>query len=453
MKKRTMRLLGMLMVLILTMSACGTNEEVKEENVTKETEAKVEEKKTEEQDESKEGASEEVVEASEFVVSDEPLSIVVGQSDDQLENEMHIFNKYTEVSGQEFEIIQVPYADLEKKITTMILGNEAPAILRGTEIHAVKLRDYFIPLDYDDSTLVPRIFYNTEGEKISLPTELTAVGVFINTDLADKYGVNYPTSPDDVWTWDEFEVEMEKFMGNEDVDYPAIIDGSAHRFSPWIYQHGGLTYNGSFEDLGWDDQPAIDALERMVRLSDAGIFDSQTYASNTHGEGLFATGRYPVHFSGSWMIKKYHEDMDFNVAVSFMPSGDGGQASVLGGSNYMACQNSGQEEAALSFINWLAKPENLKFAGEVTGQLTAVTTVPVEYGELTPYFDMFSEQLQATDPAYIEDFAQYVRVPGAFSYSKDAIIEALGHLKTPEEALRDATILLQESAVEAELLD
>ena len=38
----------------------------------------------------------------------------------------------------------------------------------------------------------------------ALPSDVTATGLFINTDLFDEAGVTYPTSEEDIWTWDEF---------------------------------------------------------------------------------------------------------------------------------------------------------------------------------------------------------------------------------------------------------
>ena len=38
--------------------------------------------------------------------------------------------------------------------------------------------------------------------------DITANGLFVNTDLLDKYEVNYPELGDPVWTWTEFETEM-----------------------------------------------------------------------------------------------------------------------------------------------------------------------------------------------------------------------------------------------------
>ncbi len=382
-----------------------------------------------------------------------PLTILFGQSGFPLEREKEFLALYTQETGQEFEVISVAYNDLEKKLSTMIRGGEPPAIVKGTTIHSTRFRDYFIPLDYDTSTLFPYFFYNSEGENIGVPVEITATGLFINTDLADKYGVNYPTSTDDVWTWEEFEFELRKMLGKDDVDFPFVMDGSAHRFSPYIYQNGGLTYNGSYSDSGWDEPEALEALERIIRFDKEGLIDTQTYSLATPGNTLFSSGRYGVYFAGSWLIDEFNSNLNFNYTPTYLPVGPGGRFTSVGGYNYHVFKDSGQEEAALKFIDWLAKPENLAKMSGTINQLGAATTVDVDYGDLTDHFKFFQEELAATSDEYVEDFLKFSTIPGAFVYTKDAIIESLGGLKTPEQALKDAAKALEESAKDAGLED
>jgi len=381
--------------------------------------------------------------------SKEPLTVLVALDGLALEKEKEVFAKYTEETGQEFEFITVAYDDLEKKLGTMISGGEPPALIRGTAIHSTKFADRFVPLDLDTSYMVPYFFYNSDGDIISLPTELTTVGMYINTDLADKYDVNYPTSPDDVWTWEEFETEMKKLVGQPDVDFPMVMDGSGHRYSPMFYQQGGLIYGGDFNDFAIDSPESIYSLENFKRLVDEKIIDPQTYSIGTSGDGLFTTGRYAIHMSGSWMIQRYAEGLDFNYDVTYMPQGDGGRATVLGGSSYHACKDSGREDDALAVIMWMAKKENLINIGQTITQLTAVKDAEVDYGEYTDHFTKFGNEMSATDGKYINDFSEFSRVPGAYNYVKDAIIEVLGEMKTPEQALNDAAEYLKQAAADA----
>ena len=45
---------------------------------------------------------------------------------------------------------------------------------------------------------------NEEGEVPTFLTDLTAVGLYVNKSLFDEAGVAYPTTADQIWTWDEF---------------------------------------------------------------------------------------------------------------------------------------------------------------------------------------------------------------------------------------------------------
>lgn len=49
-----------------------------------------------------------------------------------------------------------------------------------------------------------RTVRNEDGIAQALRTDLTAVGMFVNKELFEEAGVSYPTSEEDIWTWDEF---------------------------------------------------------------------------------------------------------------------------------------------------------------------------------------------------------------------------------------------------------
>ena len=150
-----------------------------------------------------------------------------------------LLDDYEEETGVVIELVPVAYNDYETRLATMISGGEAPALARVTEGHLNNFKDNILALDdvYDTSGFT-NLFYNNDGEVISLPMDITANGMFVNLDLLNEYGVNYPELGDDVWTWDEFHTEMMKLDGQSNVANPGIFDHQAHRFMPLLYQNG-----------------------------------------------------------------------------------------------------------------------------------------------------------------------------------------------------------------------
>ncbi len=124
-----------------------------------------------------------------------------------------LLDEYFDETGVTIELVSIPYNDYETRLATMISGGEAPALARVTEGHLNNFKEQILSLEgvYDDSKFT-NLFFNEDGDVISLPMDITANGLFVNTDLTSKYGVNLPTV-NDVWTWAEFETEMNKLKG------------------------------------------------------------------------------------------------------------------------------------------------------------------------------------------------------------------------------------------------
>ncbi len=385
--------------------------------------------------------------------SSDPLIIYSIIESHLQESEEAFFKKFTEETGIEIDYVSINYADIDAKLTMAVSGGGGPAITGGTEKQTTVFSEYFIPFKVDKSKIFPRFYYNSDGEVISLPTEITAAGMWINKDLGDKYGVNYPKKDDESWTWDEFEAEMEKLNGQIDVVYPLVHDGSAHRFIPMIYQHGGLAYGEGYNDLAWNNEGAIKAMERLKGMQDKGILDPMSYGGGTSPDQLFLSGKYFAHISGSWQTKKYIDNASFEFALVPLPTDIGGSATIMGGSSYHAMKGSGMEEEAIKFMEWLANPDNLVKYAEATTHLSAVIGEEIDYGDVTEFYNTFSKELQKTDVKYVDDAADFMLIPGATSYTLDEIINILGGNKTIQEGFDDAVKALEESAKEAGLLD
>ena len=77
-----------------------------------------------------------------------------------------------------------------------------------------------------------------DGNVISLPSDITAVGMFINKTLFDEAGVAYPTSEDDIWTWDEYVAAVKQVQAATGTTYGMVMDKSSHRLKAFLYEFG-----------------------------------------------------------------------------------------------------------------------------------------------------------------------------------------------------------------------
>ncbi len=323
-----------------------------------------------------------------------------------------LLDDYEEETGVVIELVPVAYDDYETRLATMISGGEAPALARVTEGHLNNFKDNILPLDdvYTTSGFT-NLFYNSDDEVISLPMDITANGLFVNTDLLDKYSVDYPALGDDVWTWTEFEAEMKKLDGKDDVAAPGVFDGKAHRFMPLMYQSGITLWNTPYTSSNLTSSEAVATVEMFMRFFEEGFLPRQVYVENNAAD-MFKTGQYGFHFSGNWNVSGY-QNLTFNWTVVPMPEG-ANRATILGGKSLAAFKDSGLEKEAEDFIAWMAEGEQHDAYTGGVPYLTPRLGATVDYGDFSDEYNVFLDEIAATDSKYVQDWLAQVMIPGMY---------------------------------------
>lgn len=340
-----------------------------------------------------------------------------------------IIEDFTAETGIKIELVTQGYDDYSAKVKTMIRGGKAPALMRATEGHIAEFSDFLVGLDSAfDTADFTNVYYNSAGEAISLPMDVTANGMFVNYDLLDKYDVNYP-SMGETWTWAEFETEMAKLIGQDDVAYPGVFDNKAHRFMPMVYQFGGKLWNTAFTDSALTEPAAVEALTTLQRMNnETKLLDPAVWAGSASPNELFQTGQYGFHMSGNWFVAAY-QDLSFNWGVVPMPIGNDANATrstILGGKGVCAVKDSGLEPEALAFIEYLAKPENHdKFTSGVPF-LSPRLAAELDFGVFQSAYEVFQDEIANTPVANVEDWQAQVAISGMYPVINTAIEDAMG---------------------------
>jgi len=323
-----------------------------------------------------------------------------------------LLDRYEEETGVVIELIPVAYNDYEARLATMISGGEAPALARVTEGHLNNFKANILSLEgvYTASGYT-NLFYNEDGDVISLPMDITANGMYVNTDLLDKYGVNYPTLGETVWTWSQFETEMSKLKGKADVANPGIFDHQGHRFMPLFYQNGITIWNNAYSTSNLKSTAAQEVVDMVARFYEEGFLPREAYVTK-NSASLFRTGQYGFHLSGNWNVSGY-QDLAFNWTVVPMPYFEN-RATILGGKSLAAFDGSGAEKEAKAFITWMAKGEN---HDEYTGSVPYLTPrlgAVVDYGQFADEYAVFLDEIANTDAKYVQDWLTQVMIPGMY---------------------------------------
>lgn len=389
--------------------------------------------------------------------SDGPLQFILSGDANQGGGYAEMAKKYQEETGVEIEIVDVPYDDLQTKVSNASKANDLPALARMPSVDPVWLDRTADLADIAAEVNPIEGMYaaDDDGKVPALPSDLTAVGLFLNKDLWDEAGVEYPTSFDDqVWTWDEFLEAAGSVREATGVKFSLTMDRSSHRLNSFLYQNGseGLSLT---EDLSAyeADGATAPAIERFVAMNDDETMPRSVWLSEEDPNAMFKTGQVTAYYSGSWQIADFVDNIaDFEWISVPMPAQDV-QATNFGAAAYVVVfEGTGQEEQALEFVKWLYTPENYAELSRISGFLPATQDVEITYDERQEDFDLYNAAI-AGSPAFISEVkARELQLQVAGTAApidgdplRDGTVQAIAGDLTAEEVVDQALEQLNES--------
>lgn len=400
----------------------------------------------------KETEAAKATEAAAPAPSGEPLQMLWWSDGIEGDVMQGIIDDFKAETGIEIELVTLGWDDYHSKLKTMIRGGQAPALIRATEGTVYEFMDFLVPLqDAYNSADFTNVYYNGSGQPVILPMDVTSNGLYVNTDLADMYGVNYPALGE-TWTWAEFEAEMGKLAGQDGVAFPGVFDNKAHRYFPMFYQFGGTIWEEPYNVSGLTSDASVEALTTLQRMNTNGTLDPAVWAGSAKPNELFQTGQYGFHMSGNWFVAAY-QNLSFNWAVVPMPVGNGAGATrstILGGKGLCAVADSGQEAEALQFIEFMSKGENHdKFSGGVPFLSPRLAATP-DYGDFQAAYEVFQDEISNTPVENVSDWQYQVAIAGMYPIINSAVEDAMGG-KDVMKVLEDLEKDLMEKAEEVGL--
>lgn len=315
--------------------------------------------------------------------------------------------EYEEETGQAVEIVDIAYDDLSTRITNAALADDLPALARMPSTDPVWMDQTSDLREIGErhDVMINLSPVGDDGHVYSLPSDVTAVGMFLNKDLWDEAGVAYPTDEADVWTWDEFITGANQVKDATGARYAMVMDRTSHRLTAFLVQHGSEMWQPGDDGTYATNDATKDALELFKSLNDDSFMPRSVWLSEDDPNALFKTGQIAAYISGSWQIADFAENIgDFEWASVYMPAGTQ-RASNFGQAAEVVVFQSDQEEAALAFVDWLYTPENYKRLAEYSGMLPAVNGVQPDYTSNGEEFSLYNEEIAAS-PAIIGDLKQ-----------------------------------------------
>jgi alpha-1,4-digalacturonate transport system substrate-binding protein len=310
--------------------------------------------------------------------------------------------KYFEETGVRVEVVEVPNDDLRTRLRTSAQANDLPALAASPSTdpawteRLLDLTDVFDEVGVIDTLSVAD---PADGKVKALPTTLTAVGMFLNKSLWDEAGVEYPTTLEEQWTWDEYVEKSSEVVEKTDAEYGAVMDGSAHRLRSFLFEFGseGVTEQ---PDGTWAlDEEGAEALGYFKKLHEDGVMPQAVWGAADDPSATFKSGRVAGYMSGVWQIADFQANItDFEWVSVPLPQQPVRATNYGAASWLVAFDGTGVEEETLAFIKWLYSEENYREYCEISGCLPVLDGLEVSYKDDAYAFDLYNGEI-AESPA------------------------------------------------------
>ncbi|CAL4860985.1 extracellular solute-binding protein [Microbacterium sp. MM2322] len=308
--------------------------------------------------------------------------------------------KYEKETGVKVKVVEVPSDDLRTRLRTASQANDLPALAAAPDADPA-WTDRMLDLTdiAEEAKVVPalRVEDPEDGKVKALPTTLTGVGMFLNKTLWDEAGVEYPTSLDQKWTWDEYVQKATEVVDKTDAEFGAVVDSSAHRLRAFMFEFGSKGVTEQSDGTWALDAEGAKALEYFKKLNDDGFMPKAVWAAGDDPSATFKSGRVAGYMSGVWQIADFQANIkDFDWISVPLPQQPVRSTNYGAASWIVAYDGTGVEKETLDFVKWMYQPENYKEYCEISGCLPAVEDVDITYKDDAYAFDLYNGEIAAS---------------------------------------------------------
>ena len=294
------------------------------------------------------------------------------------------------------KLVEIAEANYDTQVQSAAASRQLPDVLEfdGPMLANYAWKGYLKPLEglpaEIQSDLLPSIVQQgTYGGKFyAVGTFDSGLGLFANRRLLEQVSARIPTNVASAWTIDEFNqllarlVEQEKRSGGDgqvlDLKrdyrgewwtygfYASLVSAGADLIDRTKYQSAAGVLNSS---------QAVEALSNLRQWFKAGYVDP-----NTDGRA-FVDGRTAVSWVGHWEYPRYRQALSEQLVLLPPPNFGQGSRTGMGSWAWGVTRECRNPEAALRFIEFLMRPEEIEAIVAANGAVPARRSV-IERSEL-----------------------------------------------------------------------
>ncbi len=256
-----------------------------------------------------------------------------------------------------------------QQIDTRLAGRQAPDIFRvqyqqvGRYASSRALADLGNNLDAADIAPAFVQAVTFKGRAYAMPHHTDTFALYYNRDMMQKIGVQPPTSLEQSWTWAEFLQVARQLKQTGTAPFGFAMswqNGTAYRWLPFLYQHGGRLLNDDFTQSQLSTPAGIETIAwTQSWFKDKLVPPSTSIKSNEQSQNLFANGTVGMLMGGDWQIPFLDKNMTAAWGVTYMPR-DVAMASDLGGNCLAVSRDCKNPELAADLVKFMADKANMQ---------------------------------------------------------------------------------------------
>lgn len=218
------------------------------------------------------------------------------------------------------------------------------------------------------------ILRESDGRIYAIPLRPYYEGLFVNTDLFDRYGAPLPD------TWAHFEEAIAVFRDAGIAPIAVSLSDIPHYLAENAVLAAASPEDYTARPATLDEVPEswLRGMELIRRLYTLGAFpENALNTSETITSELFRQKKAAMQIDGSWFINSLPEESMETTVVMPMPSLDGEGGAVIGGVSmgfYLTrrvWEDPARRDAAVALLDWMTRPDHLRrlAAWDITGAL------------------------------------------------------------------------------------
>ncbi|WP_174804494.1 ABC transporter substrate-binding protein [Martelella limonii] len=291
-----------------------------------------------------------------------------------------IFGKYEEMHPDvTIEVQSFENSAYDAALRTAFASGEVPDIIcvepdaRAVGMYTLIDADLLEPLnDLYEAEGWEQIFFDSvvsqldvDGTYYSVPVSVNNFSLFYNKTLFDKYGLDLPSSYEDLG-------HMSEVLGADGIYPIAFGNQFPQRGRDYFYMIAGqkdhaIITKADSGETSWDDPVLVEAAQKLKDMADDKIFMPGINAmSIPQASDAFLTGRAAMILSGPWDVKPYSvgkpADMELGV-MRFPPVFDGVEDGVSPGGvgkNYAIPAGGKHKDEAKAVLSYLLSEDVMK---------------------------------------------------------------------------------------------